>query len=301
MKLKIKMKQFKYDAERAIEHVMETNSIRKVFWHMDEKVENLRYGIQQGDDSVIVSDIVANMEGPYPLKIGRKTGLIHTCSDIVVMGAKPLFAMNAIQASNIKEAKEVAIDIKKQSLGLGVPIIGGNTQMEKSLLPCVSFMVVGKLIGKEIPDSEAVENDSLLILGDVIEGEIGERVYRANVKFKTFLEILSKGIEIHASKDCSRGGWFGNLVEMLIKSKKGAEITSIPYPRLSHYMGNYLISTPENDVKKIVEISMKNNCPVVEIGKVISEPRVSIGKEVLITKKRMQSLIQKFPFKRAKF
>ncbi|MEM4347427.1 MAG: AIR synthase-related protein [Candidatus Altiarchaeota archaeon] len=295
------MKQFKYDAEKAIEHVMETNSIRKIFWHMDEKVPKLRYGIQQGDDSVIVENLVANMEGPYPLKIGRKTGLIHTCSDIVVMGAKPLFALNAMQVSNMKEANETAEDIKKQSIGLGVPIIGGNTQMEKMLEPCVSFVVIGKLISKEIPDSGAVENDSLLILGDVIEGEIGERVYRANVKFKTFLEILEKGIDVHASKDCSRGGWFGNLAEMLIKSKKGAEITSVPYPRLSHYMGNYIISVPENEVRKIIEISMKNNCPVVEIGKVTSEQKISIGKEVLITKKRMLSLIKKFPFKKAKF
>ncbi|MEM2918583.1 MAG: AIR synthase-related protein [Candidatus Altiarchaeota archaeon] len=295
------MNQLKYEVEKALKHVGETNSIRKVFWHMDEKVPKLRYGIQQGDDSVIVENLVVNMEGPYPLKIGRKTGLIHTCSDIVVMGAKPLFALNAMQVSNMKEANETAEDIKKQSIGLGVPIIGGNTQMEKMLEPCVSFVVIGKLISKEIPDSGAVENDSLLILGDVIEGEIGERVYRANVKFKTFLEILEKGIDVHASKDCSRGGWFGNLAEMLIKSKKGAEITSVPYPRLSHYMGNYIISVPENEVRKIIEISMKNNCPVVEIGKVTSEQKISIGKEVLITKKRMLSLIKKFPFKKAKF
>lgn len=295
------MNQLKYEVEKALKHVGETNAIRKVFWHMDEKVPKLRYGIQQGDDSVIVENLVVNMEGPYPLKIGRKTGLIHTCSDIVVMGAKPLFALNAMQVSNMKEANETAEDIKKQSIGLGVPIIGGNTQMEKMLEPCVSFVVIGKLISKEIPDSGAVENDSLLILGDVIEGEIGERVYRANVKFKTFLEILEKGIDVHASKDCSRGGWFGNLAEMLIKSKKGAEITSVPYPRLSHYMGNYIISVPENEVRKIIEISMKNNCPVVEIGKVTSEQKISIGKEVLITKKRMLSLIKKFPFKKAKF
>lgn len=115
----------KADIKRAIEHGGETNLVRKTFWAMDEKVENLSFGIRQGDDAVIVSDMVFNMEGPYPLKIGRKTGLIHTCSDVVVMGARPLFALNAMQVGSIEEAEEVVKDLKKQSDGLGVPILGG--------------------------------------------------------------------------------------------------------------------------------------------------------------------------------
>jgi len=123
------------DVNRALEHMMETNAIRKTFWHMDERVEGLLFGIQQGDDAVVVGDTVVNMEGPYPMKIGRKTGLIHTCSDIVIMGGKPLYALNSMQVDSIEQAREVAEDIKKQSLGLGVPIVGGNTQMENELTP----------------------------------------------------------------------------------------------------------------------------------------------------------------------
>jgi len=293
------MKNLKHEIKRCLEHLKETNDIRRVFWHMDKKVKNLRYGIQQGDDSIIVDKIVINMEGPYPMKIGRKTGLIHTCSDIVVMGAKPLFALNSMQVSNIKEAKEISEDVKKQSIGLGVPIIGGNTQMENLLKPCISFTVIGKLINKEIPDAGAEDNDTLLILGDIVEGEIGERVYRAKTKFETYLELLERKINIHASKDCSRGGWFGNLAEILVKSRKGVMITSIPYPRLSRYMGNYLISVPEKDVKKIIEIAAKHKCPVSEIGKIIPETKIIIGNKTVVSKKEMQKLIREFPFRKA--
>ena len=72
-----------YDIERCIEHMLETNSIRKIYWHMDERVEDLLYGIKQGDDAVVVGKLVVNMEGPYPMKIGRKSfrrNIIKSCS-----------------------------------------------------------------------------------------------------------------------------------------------------------------------------------------------------------------------------
>jgi len=179
------------EIEQCIKHSGESNKIRKAFWYMDEKVENLLFGIRQGDDAIVVKDMVFNMEGPYPLNIGRKTGLIHTTSDIVVMGAKPLYGFDAMQAKNLKEAEDAAEDIKKQSDGINVPIVGGNTQCLKNLESCVSFFVVGKMI-KPIPDSNLQENDKIYILGEAIEGEIGDRVKKANTKFETFLDMIEK-------------------------------------------------------------------------------------------------------------
>ncbi|MCX6694901.1 MAG: AIR synthase-related protein [Candidatus Altiarchaeota archaeon] len=287
----------KYDIERCIEHMLETNPIRKVFWHMDERVENLSYGIKQGDDAVVVGKLVVNMEGPYPLKIGRKTGLIHTCSDIVVMGGIPLFALNSMQVDSIKEAAEVSEDIKKQSLGLNVPMVGGNTQMENELLPCVSFTVVGEIIDKPIPDAGAKTGDKILMLGEIVEGTIGERVYRAKTKFNTFMEILEKKVRVNASKDCSRGGWFGNLSEIMVKSRKGIQITGIPYPEVSRYMGTYLISVPKKDVQQVVEIAAKNKCPVVDVGTVTKEIEMKIGSDVVVDEEKMNKLIRSMPFK----
>lgn len=290
----------KEDIKHAIEHMLETNSIRKTFWHMDEKVAGLIYGIKQGDDAVVVNDYVVNMEGPYPLNIGRKTGLIHTCSDIVVMGGRPLFALDAMQVNNMQEAQEVAEDIKKQSLGLGVPVVGGNTQMENNLKPCVSFAVFGRLINEPIPDAGTKTGDKVIMLGEVVEGEVGERVHRAKTKFNTFLSILENGVKVHASKDASRGGWFGNLAEMLVKSRKGITITSIPYPHISRYMGTYLIAIQKKDTKKVLETAARNRCPAIEVGTITDELTIKIGEETVIEEKKMQELIRCFPYRKPK-
>ena len=292
------MNELRNEITRALEHMVKTHGIRRKFWQMDDKVENLLFGIQQGDDAVVVGDMVFNMEGPYPLKIGQKTGLIHTCCDIVIMGARPLFALNAMQVNNIAEALEVAEEVKKQSLGLDVPVVGGNTQMENGLTPCISFSVYGKLVSNPVPDSGALSDDVILMLGDVVEGTTGERVYRAKTKFETYLEILKKKITVNASKDCSRGGWFGNLSEILVKSQKGCKIKSVPYPRFTRYMGTYLISVHENEVDKIVEIAAARKCPLIEVGKVTDKTEIKVGRKTMVTEKKMQKMIRSFPYKK---
>lgn len=284
----------KREIEQCLKHTGESNKIRKVFWYMDEKVKNLLFGIRQGDDAVVVKDMVFNMEGPYPLNIGRKTGLIHTTSDIVVMGAKPLYGFDAVQAKNLKEADDASEDIKRQSEGIKVPIIGGNTQCLKNLESCVSFTVVGKLI-KPIPDSNLQKDDKIYILGEAVDGEIGDRIKKANTKFETFLDMIGK-IEINAAKDCSRGGWFGNLMEMLIKSRKGITINNVPYIDFGKYMGNYLVSTKDEG---IIGIAMHHKCPITEVGIVTDDLNVGIGKEVAVDKEKFLELIDKFPFKKA--
>jgi|GEM_PF-552978 len=289
------------EMKRSITHIGETNPLRRKLWHMDKKVQKLITGIQQGDDSITIGNMLYNMEGPYPLKIGMKTGLIHSCSDIVVMGGKPLFALNAMQVDSVEQSVEVAEGIKKQSEGLGVPVIGGNTQLENDLKPCVSFVVVGELVlDKIIADSTLETGDHIVMLGDPVEGDIGDRVQKANVKFKTFIEV-AKAIKVHASKDASRGGWFGNLMEILIKSKKGFNITGIPHRSFSRYLGTYMISVDPKDIPKIASIAAKNGCPAVDMGEVTAKMDVVLGDDVLVNEKEMQKLIRESPFKKPNY
>ncbi len=290
----------KTDIKRATDHISETNKVRKVFWRMDDKVKDLTYGIRQGDDAAVVGDLIINMEGPYPLKIARKTGLIHTCTDIVVMGGKPIFATNAMQVDSIEDAEDIAKDLKKQSDGLGVPIIGGNTQMEGNLSPCISFTVVGKLIDKPIPDSGAKPEDRILMIGEIVEGEIGERIYRVKVRYKTFFDMIENKVVIHAAKDASRGGWFGNLTEMLIKARCGCKLTGIPYPEISRYMGVFLVAVPEAEIEKILKIAAKHKCPVINFGIITEDVEIKIGDEVVVTSKKMNELIKNFPYRKPK-
>lgn len=289
-----------FDIKRSIGHIGETNQIRKILWRMDDKVDRLSFGVRQGDDCIVVDDLAVNMEGPYPLKIGRKTGLVHTCSDVVVMGAKPLFALNAMQVDDLEQAEEVAQDIKKQSERLEVPMIGGNTQLENNLSPCISFTVIGRLVDKPVADAGCLPEDVILMLGEIVEGDIGERCYRAKTKFKTYLSLLENNVGVRAAKDASRGGWFGNLMEMLVKSRAGMKITSIPYPDIGRYMGSYLICLPRNEVDDVVSHAADNKCPVVEVGEVTKKLNVTFGRKNVVTEKKMRTLIKNTPYRKPK-
>jgi len=162
--------------------------------------------------------------------------------------------------------------------------------MEDLLLPCISFIAVGKLINKPIQDSGMQSGDKVFMIGEIVEGETGERVARAKTKFDTVTDLIESGVEIHAAKDCSRGGWFGNMCEMLVKSKKGINITSIPYANITRYMGTHLISVPESENRKVIETATKHRCPAVEMGAVKDELTVAIGGEIYIKKRQWKSL-----------
>lgn len=286
-----------YEIKRCIEHLGETNVVRRVFWQMDDKVEDLIEGIRQGDDCVVIGRNIVNMEGPYPMKIGMKTGLIHTCSDIVVSGGRPLYALNAMQVDSMEQAVEASEAIKKQANGIGVPILGGNTQLENDLKPCISFCIFGELIKKPIFDSSAQVGNRMVIIGAPVEGEVGERIRIAREKFQTFQEVVKK-VRVYAAKDASRGGWFGNLLEMMVKAQTGFRITSIPYPSFGRYMGNYLTCIDEKDLDEVVEIASRHGCPVSPVGEVTDTKEIVMGRRKLVGRKKMLQLIRQTPFKK---
>ena len=277
---------------------METNYPRKEFWTMDSKVPELISGIRAGDDAVVIGKNVINMEGPYPLKLGSKTALIHTSCDVVAMGAQPIYAMNAIQAENEEEIKMAVDGLKKQSIGLNIPIVGGNTQTVEELKSCISVVVFGELISdKVIRDGGAKDGDIIVMLGHPVEGDIGERVQKAKNKFDTFLKLLKNNIDVHACKDASRGGWLCNILEMLVKAKKGVEINAIPYPRATRYLGTYLVCIDENDLNDALNIAIDSRCPIVPFGRITDEKTFKIGNKEYIDSEKMRELIKEFPYK----
>ena len=293
------MERIEYEIKHAIKHMMETNYPRKGLWDMDLRVKDLIRGIRAGDDSVVIGKNVINMEGPYPLKLGSKTALIHTSCDVVAMGARPLYALDAIQAQNEEEIKMAIEGLRRQSLGLNIPIVGGNTQTEESLKSCISVVVFGELIGdKVITDGGAQVGDVVLMLGHPVEGDVGERIQRAKNKYDTFLSIVEEGIEINACKDASRGGWLCNILEMIVKARVGVEITAIPYPRSTRYLGTYIVSTREENLRDILEICVEKRCPVIPFGRIIEEKVFKVGNKKYISEDVLRDIIARFPYKK---
>ena len=188
------------------------------------------------------------------------------------------------------------VELKKQSERLGVPILGGNTQTMPELEDCVAVTVFGRLITDRIvPDGALDSGDKLLMLGAPVEGDTGERCAKAKSKFESYLECVKEGI-VKSAKDASRGGWFGNLLEMLIKSKKGAVIKSVPHPLLTRYLGTYIVGVEKKDVGRVVSIAAKNMCPVFEIGEVLEKTEIFFGDEMVINKERLEKMIKEFPY-----
>jgi len=172
--------------------------------------------------------------------------------------------------------------------------------MENGLKPCISFCIFGELIAKQpIFDSSAKPGNQMIIIGAPVEGEVGDRIRVAKEKFRTFQELVTK-IQVHAAKDASRGGWFGNLIEMMIKSQTGFKITSIPYPSYGRYMGNYMTCIDSKDMDKVIEIASKYGCPVTPMGEVTEKKEIILGKKKLLNEKKMIELIRKTPFKKPK-
>ncbi|WP_456482507.1 AIR synthase related protein [Methanopyrus sp.] len=291
----------KVDLERLLEHIEETNFCRRLLREVPEEWETI-VGPLQGDDATVIEvngeRLVINMEGPYPAKIGRKTAIIHSAADVVVTGGDPVVAFDAVQAESEEQAEEILEDLRKQAEGLGIKILGGNTQSHPDLVPCVSVTVIGRLITDEpIPDGTAREGDVLVFLGEPVRGDVGERVHKAKVKFNAFLRFLREGIDVSAAKDASRGGVLGNLLEMMGKARKGVELRSMPYPTWTGYLGIFMVCVSPDDVERAAEIAFEEGCPFTVAGEVVDEPVIRFGNRELVSEEEMIEVYRRLPYK----
>ncbi|MBU4202113.1 MAG: hypothetical protein KKB85_03065, partial [Candidatus Altiarchaeota archaeon] len=79
--------------------------VESILWLRDELLEmdsmaKPLMGIEDWDDSVAVefpgSKLVISVDGPYAKRLVMKSALIHASTDVVVNGAKPLFALDTV-------------------------------------------------------------------------------------------------------------------------------------------------------------------------------------------------------------
>ncbi|PKP52687.1 MAG: hypothetical protein CVT90_02545, partial [Candidatus Altiarchaeales archaeon HGW-Altiarchaeales-3] len=228
--------------------------------------------IKDWDDSCAIEffgKLVVSTDGPYKKRLVMKSALIHAATDVIVKGAKPLFALDTL-IGTMDEIKEMVQSLKKQAISMNIPILGGNTMIE-DIEPRCSITVIGKLIiDKPIRDSGAKKDDLLVLIGEPIWGDSDERIKKAKKLFKTWFEILTdkNEIKINAGKDVTKGGLTSCIYE--ISTKSGIEFKlnsdSLPYSKTRN-LDNFLISVTEENYNKILDICKKNNCEINIIGK----------------------------------
>lgn len=238
---------------------------------MDEIAHPLM-GISSWDDAVatdfVEGRLVASIDGPYAKRLVMKSALVHAATDVVVKGARPIYALDAMIGSE-EDIRDMLYSLKEQSLAVGIPLLGGNTMVGEAEPKC-SIAVLGRLVIKEpIRDSGAMEGDVLALVGEPIWGGRSERLLKARALFDAWFTILGEGITINASKDVTKGGLVSTLYELSKKSGREFGIREdIPFP-LSRNLDNFLVSVSPGSLERIMAVCGVKNCSVTEVGRVL--------------------------------
>jgi selenophosphate synthetase-related protein len=228
-------------------------------------------GISDWDDAVAVKfsgkTLIASSDGPYSKRLALKSALIHASTDVVVKGAKPLFALDTVIGSR-HDVGEIIASLKRQALEMKIPLLGGNTLIEDVEARC-SLTVIGELLlEKPIRDSTAKRGDAVCLLGEPIWGEQDERILKAKRLFSAWFTALKKGVKVSSAKDVTKGGLVSVVYEMERKSRRKFSLNDIELP-MTRNLDNFLLTLSEGEFKKIEKIARKYKCPVKEIGVVV--------------------------------
>ncbi len=245
--------------------------LRQEFLQMDSLAKPAM-GIKDWDDACCINfgnkKLVASVDGPYKKRLVMKSALIHASTDVLVKGAKPIFALDTVSGSE-NDVHDMIHSLKIQALAMKIPILGGNTMIEDETEPKCSLTVVGELLTKEpIRDNGAKKNDVLLLIGEPLWGEQNERIEKAKIMFAAWYEIINEKIKLHSAKDVTKGGLVSTLYEISEKSKRKFSLEKeIPFS-MTRNLDNFLVSVAEKDYKKIEKICGKNKCGFCKIGRV---------------------------------
>jgi len=261
------------DKELIRKHVESILWLRDELMEMDSIAKPLM-GIRDWDDSVAVKfggkTLIVSVDGPYAKRLVMKSALIHASTDVVVKGAMPLFALNTVIGTE-PEIREMLQSLKRQAFEMRIPILGGNTFFKESEPRC-SLTVIGELLKKEpIRDSTSQKGDILLLIGEPLWGEQEERIEKAKIMFRVWFEILDKGIDVHASKDVTKGGLVSAVYEMSQKSGLEFKLNKNLPLSMTRNLDNLLVAVSPDDHEGIQAVAEKNKCRIYRAGEVVNE------------------------------
>lgn len=246
-------------------HVADNLWIRDYLAQMDDLCESVM-GLRDFDDAVCVAfdgKLVASTDGPYDKRLVMKSALIHSATDVVVKGAKPVFALDNL-CGTMEDVREMLSSLRHQALEMQIPILGGNTKVE-STKPTASITVFGCMVTEEpIRDCCAKRGDLVGLLGEPIWGDRNERIKKAITLFSTWYELL-ESVTISSSKDVTKGGLHAAAYEMQHKSNTKFEIGDLSLP-LRKNLDNFIFTFSEADLKEVKRVCSLNKCEFQQIG-----------------------------------
>jgi selenophosphate synthetase-related protein len=231
--------------------------IRELFLDFD-KMSKPIMGIKDWDDAACLEvgdkKLVVSCDGPYEKRLVMKSALIHAATDVIVKGARPLFALDSLGGPK-KDVKEMAESLKRQGMEMDIPIVGGNTKLDGP--PIASIFVVGELLLDEpIRDSGGKKGDTLLLLGEPIWGEQEERFAKAKRLFECWYALLDEGIKINAAKDVTKGGLKNTAKEIADHSGTGFELNDLKL-HMTRNLDNFLLAVDSKNAERIMSYTTR--------------------------------------------
>jgi selenophosphate synthetase-related protein len=252
--------------DAAKRYVKDIEWIRDSLAGMDDMCSPIM-GIRDWDDAVCVDfegRLVVSTDGPYAKRLVMKSALIHAATDVVVKGARPMFALDNMIGSR-KDVEDMMASLRQQAEAMGIPILGGNTFFEDSE-PLCCVTVAGKLlIDEPIRDSGAKEGDIIALVGEPLWGERDERLRLAKAMFDAWFDAIER-VEINSAKDVTKGGLVAVVYEMEKKSGRKFKLDEgLPY-HMSRNLDNFIATMDWSQYEKLDGICKKRGCRLARVG-----------------------------------
>lgn len=240
--------------------------IRERFSGMDE-IANPVMGLSDWDDAVCIDwggRLVVSCDGPYKKRLVMKSALVHAATDVVVKGARPVFAMDCL--IGVREDLEDMVDsLRAQALKMRIPILGGNTRIEDSE-PYASISVFGELVLDEpIRDSGARGGDVVALIGEPVWGGQDGRLRIAERMFNAWFEVIGQ-VDVHAAKDVTKGGIAGVAAELGEKSGKKILLKEDIGFSMTRNLDNFIICISGEDAGIVEEVCGRHEVSFNMIG-----------------------------------
>jgi putative N-acetyltransferase (TIGR04045 family) len=247
----------------------------------------------RGDDGVPVagSDVVSCVDAITPSMVERDPewagwcGMLVTAHDLAAMGAEPVGALDALAASDRAHASQVLAGMRRGAQALGLPVLGGHTQL--GVPAALSVTGLGRT-SLPVPSGGGQPGDAVTLTADLAGGwrpgyagrQWDSTSWRRREELAPMLSAVARS-QPHAAKDVSMAGVLGTLAMLAEASGTGAEVdvAAMPCPAeatmsdwLTCFPGMAFVTADAPDAPPLVA----GACVSERCGRLTTEPGVRL-------------------------
>ncbi|MCK4370535.1 MAG: hypothetical protein KAW03_05670 [Candidatus Lokiarchaeota archaeon] len=289
------------------QYIIEKKEINPIVQYIDKNsFKSTKIFRDIGEDSAAIDDdeklilittdrIRTSFIENFPFGAGFSSILVSV-DDIYACGGIPLAASIIISVKDPKTCNDLLKGICEGSKKFQVPIIRGHTNVNSKCYE-LSTTMIGEIKKEDYISAGNAQIDDKIILVVDFDGKVGKasNLYYDTTTFKNSEIVLKKRRAMNvvasthlanASKDVSNGGIFGTLLQLIKYSNVGADVNvnRIKLPPIlterrydlntyikMYLTTSYILTAPENNCEKLIDIFREYGLDAQVIGKIIKE------------------------------